>query len=154
MGKRIYIGLFVLLVGLTAFASSQQSQPEWRKNMAEGDRYGHARMFRHALSCYEKAYADPAIKDSVNIQLRLLKNLADCYDISGNAKLLVQANMKLRDLAKANHKDAYVAMSDFMKGKHMHYQGSKDAGHALCLKSLELLKKSHGNQRQGIKDRR
>ena len=141
MGKRIYIGLFVLLVGLTAFASSQQSQPEWKKNMTEGDRYGHARMFRHALSCYEKAYADPAIKDSVNIQLRLLKNLADCYDISGNGKLLVQTNMKLRDLAKANKQDAYVAMSDFMKGKHQHYQGSRDQGYALCLKALDLLKK-------------
>ena len=101
IGKRIYIGLFVLLLGMPALASSQQSQPEWKKNMIEGDRYGHARMFRHALSCYEKAYADPAIKDSVNIQLRLLKNLADCYDISGNGKLLVQTNIKLRDLAKS-----------------------------------------------------
>lgn len=148
MRKRIYIGLFVLLVGATAFASSQQSQPEWKKNMTEGDRYGHARMFRHALSCYEKAYADPAIKDSVNIQLRLLKNLADCYDISGNGKLLVQTNMKLRDLAKANHKDAYVAMSDFMKGKHQHYQGSRDKGYALCLKALDLLKKSPCPQKE------
>ena len=148
MGKRIYIGLFVLLLGMPALASSQQSQPEWRKNMAEGDRYGHARMFRHALSCYEKAYEDPAIKDSVNIQLRLLKNLTDCYDISGNGKLLVQANMKLRDLAKANHKDAYVAMSDFMKGKHQHYQGGRDEGYALCLKALDLLKKSPCPQKE------
>ena len=148
IGKRIYIGLMVLLLGATALASSQPSQPGWKKNMIEGDRYGHARMFRHALSCYEKAYEDPAIKDSVNIQLRLLKNLTDCYDISGNGKLLVQANMKLRDLAKANKQDAYVAMSDFMKGKHMHYQGSKDAGYALCLKSLELLKKSHCPQKE------
>lgn len=148
MGKRIYIGLFVLLVGLTAFASSQQSQPEWRKNMAEGDRYGHARMFRHALSCYEKAYADPTIKDSADIQLRLLKNLIECYDIVGDGKQLVQANIKLRDLAKAKGQDAYVAMSDFMKGKHMHYQGSKDKGYALCLKSLELLKKSHCPQKE------
>lgn len=148
MGKRIYIGLFVLLVGLTAFASSQQSQPEWRKNMAEGDRYGHARMFRHALSCYEKAYEDPAIKDSVNIRLRLLKNLVDFYDITGNGKLLVQTNIAMRELAKANGQDAYVAMSDFMKGKHMHYQGSKDKGYALCLKSLELLKKAIVHRRK------
>ena len=110
-----------MLLGATALASSQQSQPEWKKNIIEGDRYGHARMFRHALSCYEKAYEDPAIKDSVNIQLRLLKNLTDCYDIVGDGKQLVQANIKLRDLAKAKGQDAYVAMSDFMKGKHMHY---------------------------------
>ena len=116
--------------------------------MAEGDRYGYARMFRHALSCYKKAYEDPAIKDSVNIQLRLLKNLTDCYDISGNGKLLVQANMKLRDLAKANKQDAYVAMSDFMKGKHQHYQGSRDEGYALCLKALDLLKKSPCPQKE------
>ena len=69
MGRRIYIGLFVLLLGATALASSQQSQPEWKKNMIEGDRYSYARMFRHALSCYEKAYADPTIKDSADIQL-------------------------------------------------------------------------------------
>ena len=148
IGKRIYIGLFVLLLGMPALASSQQSQPEWKKNMIEGDRYSYARMFRHALSCYEKAYADPAIKDSADIQLRLLKNLIECYDIVGDGKQLVQANIKLRDLAKAKGQDAYVAMSDFMKGKHMHYQGSKDAGYALCLKSLELLKKSHCPQKE------
>ena len=148
IGKRIYIGLFILLWGVAALASSQQSQPEWRKNLDKGDRYGHALMFRHALSCYEKAYADPAIKDSVNIQLRLLKNLADCYDISGNGKLLVQTNIKLRDLAKAKGQDAYVAMSDFMKGKHKHYQGSKDAGYALCLESLDLLQKSPCPQKE------
>lgn len=148
IGKRIYIGLMVLLLGATALASSQQSQPGWNQNFLEGDRYNHARMFRHALSCYEKAYADPAIQDSVNIRLRLLKNLIECYDIVGDGKLLVQANIKLRDLAKAKGQDAYVAMSDFMKGKHMHYQGSKDAGYALCLKSLELLKKSHCPQKE------
>lgn len=148
IGKRIYIGLMVLLLGATALASSQQSQPGWKQNLSEGDRYNHARMFRHALSCYEKAYADPAIKDSADIQLRLLKNLIECYDIVGDGKQLVQANIKLRDLAKAKGQDAYVAMSDFMKGKHMHYQGSKDAGYALCLKSLELLKKSHCPQKE------
>ncbi len=148
IGKRIYIGLMVLLLGATALASSQPSQPGWKQNLSEGDRYSHARMFRHALSCYEKAYADPTIKDSADIQLRLLKNLIECYDIVGDGKQLVQANIKLRDLAKAKGQDAYVAMSDFMKGKHMHYQGSKDKGHALCLKSLELLKKSHCPQKE------
>lgn len=148
IGKRIYIGLFVLLLGMPALASSQQSQPGWKQNLSEGDHYSHARMFRHALSCYEKAYADPTIKDSVNIRLRLLNNLIECYDIVGDGKQLVQANIKLRDLAKAKGQDAYVAMSDFMKGKHMHYQGSKDKGHALCLKSLELLKKSHCPQKE------
>ena len=148
MGRRIYIGLFVLLLGATALASSQQSQPGWKQNLSEGDRYSHARMFRHALSCYEKAYADPAIKDSADIQLRLLKNLIECYDIVGDGKQLVQANIKLHDLAKAKGQDAYVAMSDFMKGKHMHYQGGKDKGYALCLKSLELLKKSHCPQKE------
>ncbi len=142
IGNRIYIGLLVLLLGMPALASHQPSQPEWKQNLVDGDRYADDRMFRHALSCYEKAYADPAIKDSTNIQLRLLKNLIDCYDIVGDGKQLVQANIKLRDLAISKDKDAYVAMSDFMKGKHMHYQGSKDAGYALCLKSLELLKKS------------
>ena len=132
-----------MLLGATALASSQQSQPGWKQNLSEGDRYSYARMFRHALSCYEKAYADPTIKDSADIQLRLLKNLTECYDIVGDGKQLVQANIKLHDLAKAKGQDAYVAMSDFMKGKHMHYQGSKDKGYALCLKSLELLKKSH-----------
>ena len=136
------------MLGATALATSQQSQPEWKKNMIEGDRYSYARMFRHALSCYEKAYADPAIKDSADIQLRLLKNLIECYDIVGDGKQLVQANIRLHDLAKAKGQDAYVAMSDFMKGKHMHYQGSKDKGYALCLKSLELLKKSHCPQKE------
>ena len=148
MGRRIYIGLFVLLLGATALATSQQSQPGWKQNLSEGDRYSYARMFRHALSCYQKAYADPTIKDSTDIQLRLLKNLIECYDIVGDGKQLVQANIRLHDLAKAKGQDAYVAMSDFMKGKHMHYQGSKDKGYALCLKSLELLKKSHCPQKE------
>ena len=140
-GKKLFIVLLVSLCGVMGVASAQ-SQPQWRQNIEAGDRYGNARMFRHALSCYEKAYADPAIKDSANIQLRLLKNLIECYDIVGDGKQLVQANIKLRDLAVSKGKDAYVAMSDFMKGKHMHYQGSKEEGYALCLKSLELLKNS------------
>ena len=97
IGKRIYIGLMVLLLGATALASSQPSQPEWKQNLAEGDRYGDACMFRHALACYEKAYADPTIKDSVNIQLRLLKCLDDCYDIAGDGKLLVQTKIAMRE---------------------------------------------------------
>lgn len=146
-GKRLFIVLLVSLCTVIGVAA-KPSQPEWKREMEKGDFYGHARMFRHALACYEKAFADPAIKDSVHIQLRLLKNLIDCYDISGDGKLLVQANIKLRELAKAEDQDAYMAMSDFMKGKHMHYQGSKDEGYALCLKSLELLKNSPCPQKE------
>ena len=140
-GKRLFIVLLVSLCTVIGVAA-KPSQPEWKREMEKGDFYGNARMFRHALACYEKAYADPAIKDSAHIQLQLLKNLIECYDIVGDGKQLVQANIKLRDLAASKGMDAYVAISDFMKGKHMHYQGSKDEGYALCLKSLELLNNS------------
>ena len=116
--------------------------------MEAGDRYGDDRMFLHALACYEKAYEDPAIKDQVDVQLRLLKCLVDCYDITGNGKLFVQTNLQLRDLAESNNADAYVAMSNFVKGKHIHYYGNRKKGYRLCLQALELFKKSPYDQKR------
>ena len=146
-GKKLFIGLLVSLYCLIGVASSQ-SQPEWKRDMQEGDRYGNVRMFLHAISFYEKALANSAIKDSVYIQLRLLKNLTDCYDITGNGKLLVETNYKLRDLAKDNHAEAYLAMADFMTGKHNHFHGNKSDGYNLCLDALKRLKESNYDQKE------
>ena len=53
----------------------RQMQPAWKLNMVEGDLYGNVRMFQHALACYEKAYQDEALKDSIQIKMRLLKDM-------------------------------------------------------------------------------
>ena len=146
-GKKLFIGFLVLLYCMIGVASSQ-SQPEWKRDMQEGDRYGNVRMFQHAISFYEKALANPAIKDSVYIQLRLLKNLTDCYDITGNGKMLVKTNYMLRDLAKDNHAEAFVAMADFTTGKHNHFHGNKSDGYNLCLDALKRLKESDYDQKE------
>lgn len=146
--KCIHIGFILLLLATHATASSQQTKLGWKQNMEAGDRYVDDRMFLHALACYEKAYEDPAIKNQVDVQLRLLKCLVDCYDITDNGKLFVQTNLQLRDLAESNNADAYVAMSNFVKGKHLHYFGNRKKGYRLCLQALELFKKSPYDQKR------
>ena len=115
--------------------------------ISKGDQYGKARMFQHALTCYKKAYNDPSIKDSVHIKLMLLKNMMYIYDVMGREFDLIETTYQLHSLAEENDAPAYVAMSDFMRGKHIHYQGRYEESYALCLPALKLMEQSSYAQR-------
>ena len=135
--KRFILALLMCLSTLTGIAADGLHQL-----ISKGDQDFNARMMQHALASYKKAYANPSIKDSVNIKLHLLKNMMYCYDVTGNEFDLIETAYQLRTLAEENDEPAYVAMSDFMKGKHVHYQGRYDEGYALCLPALELMEQS------------
>lgn len=135
--KRFILALLMCLTALTGIAADVLHQL-----ISKGDQYFNARMMQHALACYQKAYADPSVKDSVNIKLHLLKSMMYSYDVTGNEFDLIETAYQLRTLAEENNEPAYVAMSDFMNGKHAHYQGRYEEGYALCLPALKQMEQS------------
>ena len=135
--KRFILALLMCLTALTGIAADGLHQL-----ISKGDQYFNARMMQHALACYQKAYADPSVKDSVNIKLHLLKSMMYSYDVTGNEFDLIETAYQLRTLAEENDEPAYVAMSDFMNGKHAHYQGRYEEGYALCLPALKQMEQS------------
>ena len=140
--KRFILALLMCLSALTGIAADGLHQL-----ISKGDQYGKARMFQHALTCYKKAYNDPSIKDSVHIKLMLLKNMMYIYDVMGREFDLIETTYQLHSLAEENDAPAYVAMSDFMRGKHIHYQGRYEESYALCLPALKLMEQSSYAQR-------
>ena len=140
--KGLLLALLMCLSTLTGIADDGLHQL-----ISKGDQYGKARMFQHALTCYKKAYNDPSIKDSVHIKLMLLKNMMYIYDVMGREFDLIETTYQLHSLAEENDAPAYVAMSDFMRGKHIHYQGRYEESYALCLPALKLMEQSSYAQR-------
>ena len=114
----------------------------FRQLIVEGDGYRYSSQIMHALECYQKAYASPEIKDSVDVQLELLKHIMYGYDLTANNKALSETVHQLTELAGQHHAEAYLAMADFMRGKYAHYQERHEEGMRLCLSAIERLKES------------
>lgn len=120
----------------------RQLEPEWRVDFAEGDLNYNMRRFLKALPFYRRVKTDPAVSDSTQVQLRVLKRLADCYYALYNDDELVETIVALGNKAKACGDKAFVSMSIFLSGKSHHYHGHKDMGYSSCLQALEMMRES------------
>ncbi|MBR0165889.1 MAG: hypothetical protein IJQ13_03310 [Prevotella sp.] len=120
----------------------RQLEPEWRVDFAEGDLNYNMRCFLKALPFYRRVKTDPAVSDSTQVQLRVLKRLADCYYALYNDDELVETIVALGNKAKACGDKAFESMSIFLSGKSHHYHGHKDMGYSSCLQALEMMRES------------
>ena len=116
--------------------------PQWLLDMAEGD-YLYATLdYTKSLTYFKRAYASEDIKDSIHIQMELLKRLIDTNDVLYNEAELVDNLHELRLKAQRCKNDAYLSMVDFTIGKRKYYHRKKDEGYELCVKALDVMKNS------------
>lgn len=128
----------------------RQLAPSWQLDMAEGDCYYAMLDYTKGLMFYERAYASPDIKDSIYVQMDLLKRLMRSHDILFNEEELVTYLHELRQRALQYQHDAYLSMADFIIGKRQHYHRKKQEGYNTCLKALELMKNSNYPRKQNV----
>ena len=117
----------------------RQAIQEWQADMIEGDLRYNLRQVRRAMPFFERAYAKKEIKDSVEVQMRLLTRLMDCCDILLFDGQLTEYIYELKQMALKTGDSHFLALSDFMAGKRFHFNGYKEEGYGFCLKSLKSM---------------
>lgn len=126
----------------------QQLAPTWLLDLTEGDMYCNTRRFRKAIPYYERALADPVMRDSSQVEMKLLKRLMDANDVLNNDGSLAFYIHRLMKLAEQQKNAPYQAMAKFMYGKRQHFHGKKDEGYRLCFEAVEQMKHSDYYRRQ------
>jgi hypothetical protein len=71
-------------------------EPEWRIDYAEGDLNLYLRQYLKAKPLYQRVKDNPAIRDSVFMQLSALKRLMECYDVLYIEDELIETTLLLR----------------------------------------------------------
>ena len=132
-----------LIIGLwlvTLVGGAQTSAPDWHSDRAAGDKFLKEFHLAKAAACYERALENPAIKDSIEAQLVILRHVMDCYDQMVDTDPLTQTIFRLRKLAEEHGNKAFEAISYATSGRWHHYNGQKAKGYEYCLKAVEMMK--------------
>ena len=132
-----------LIIGLwlvSFVGGAQTSAPDWHRDRSAGDKYLKEYHLAKAAACYERALENPAIKDSIEAQLVILRHVMDCYDQMVDTDPLTQTIFRLRKLAEEHGNKAFEAISYATSGRWHHYNGQKAKGYEYCLKAVEMMK--------------
>ena len=117
-------------------------EPEWRIDYAEGDLNYYLHQYLKAKPLYQRVKDNPAIRDSVFMQLSALKRLMECYDVLYIEDELIETTLLLRKKSVAYGEKAFEATTYFVSGKWHHYHGKKDLGYSHCMEAVEMMKAS------------
>ena len=117
-------------------------EPDWRIDYAEGDLNLYLRQYLKAKPLYQRVKDNPAIRDSVFMQLSAMKRLMECCDALYNEDELIEATLLLRKKASAYGEKAFEAVTYFVSGKWHHYHGKKELGYSHCMEAVEMMKVS------------
>ena len=117
-------------------------EPDWRIDYAEGDLNLYLRQYLKAKPLYQRVKDNPAIRDSVFMQLSALKRFMECCDALYNEDELIEATLLLRRKSSAYGEQAFEATTYFISGKLHHYHGKKELGYSHCLEAVEMMKSS------------
>ncbi len=120
-------------------------EPDWQISLCEGDVYINNRQMRRAIPCYEAALDDPQLSDS--LRMAIYKRMMDVYDLLQDHQRLTYYIYQLRELALKQGDSHFIALADFMAGKHFHHHGDRQQGYDLCRKALEMMKESANDRR-------
>ena len=137
MQQSLYI-LFLLIVALMTGCSGSSGPQMSDSEISAGQISTY--QLKQQVSLYEKALEDPAIADSSQQRMELLKRLMDINDILQLDHRLMYYIDQLRDAAIENKDDAYCAMAEFMMGKRLHYHHDTIRGYQLCRKANDCYK--------------
>ena len=123
----------------------RKMEPDWQLNLCEGDVYMNNRQLRRAIPYYEAALDDPHLSDS--LRMAVYKRMMDVYDLLQEHERLMYYIYQLRDFAQQHHDNHFLALAEFMIGKHLHLHGDRQRGYDMCAKALELMKASNNARR-------
>ncbi len=123
----------------------RKMEPDWQLNLCEGDVYMNNRQLRRAIPYYEAALGDPHLSDS--LRMAVYKRMMDVYDLLQEHERLMYYIYQLRDFAQQHHDNHFLALAEFMIGKHLHLHGDRQRGYDKCAKALELMKASTNARR-------
>ena len=123
----------------------RKMEPDWQLNLCEGDVYMNNRQLRRAIPYYEAALDDPHLSDS--LRMAVYKRMMDVYDLLQEHERLMYYIYQLRDFAQQHHDNHFLALAEFMIGKHLHLHGDRQRGYDMCAKALELMKASTNARR-------
>ena len=137
MVGRVLLTLSFLLVSLVGDASPVV--PDWKLDMKEGEQHYDQRQYLKAVACFERVRSNPAVSDSADVELQLLRHLMYCYDALYNQNELINSILRLRKKARDSNNKAYESMSLFMGGKWLHYTGRRERGYSQCQDAVELM---------------
>jgi len=120
----------------------RQLAPTWQLDMAEAD-YCYATLdYTKALRLYQSVYESGKAKDDATLYLALLARLMQSHDIMYNEDELVTYIHELKEEARRQKNDTYLAMADFTLGKRKYYHRKRQEGYELCTKAVETMKSS------------
>ena len=120
----------------------RKMEPEWMRDMYEGNLYYMGRLFLHARHCHKKALQDKALDQNPQAKIRLLRHLMDDCDNLRLKKELLETCIQLDELAGKYNDITYMALARFVRGKNKNSQGDKEEGYKMCLEAVEMMKKS------------
>lgn len=123
----------------------RKMEPDWQLNLCEGDVYMNNRQLRRAIPYYEAALGDPHLSDS--LRMAVYKRMMDVYDLLQEHERLMYYIYQLRDFAQQHHDNHFLALAEFMIGRHLHLHGDRQRGYDKCAKALELMKASTNTRR-------
>ena len=120
----------------------RQLAPTWQLDMAEAD-YCYATLdYTKALRLYQSVYESGKAKDDATAYLALLARLMQSHDIMYNEDELVTYIHELKEEARRQKNDIYLAMADFTVGKRKYYHRKRKEGYELCTKAVKTMKNS------------
>lgn len=120
----------------------RQLAPTWQLDMAEAD-YCYATLdYTKALKLYQSVYESGKAKDDATAYLALLARLMQSHDIMYNEDELVTYIHELKEEARRQKNDIYLAMADFTVGKRKYYHRKRKEGYELCTKAVKTMKNS------------
>lgn len=121
----------------------RQLAPTWQLDMAEAD-YCYATLdYTKALRLYQSVYESGKAKDDATAYLALLARLMQSHDIMYNEDELVTYIHELKEEARRQKNDIYLAMADFTVGKRKYYHRKRKEGYELCTKAVKTMKNSN-----------
>ncbi len=120
----------------------QDTIPDWKLNLLEGDCYTNQRQFRKAKALYVAALEDKSLVDDVDQHMRVLKRLVGICERLYDDDDLTNYLYKLDQLATRTNNPYYLAHVLFIRGKRQDV-ASDTAGIANCLHAVKMMKNCH-----------
>lgn len=116
----------------------QRMFPEWQLNLFEADCYVNQRQFRRARPLYLATLENPAISDSLQLQMRLTKRIMNVDERLINDDEVAKYSYRLQQMAERANSDYYLAHALFVTGKRRHFQGDS-TGMADCMRARDMM---------------
>lgn len=125
----------------------QKDLPAYRLNELKGDiSFGQGKYFE-AQKYYRRVINAKEMRNNLNAVMRLEFMLMLTFDAMGDYSLMAKTIDSYDRSARRVGDDTYLASVPFFKGKITYYQGQTEEGYELLHQAINMMKKSHGKEK-------